>query len=529
MTPWISTLGRFDYLTMKLSELVHEFPYSYSLHYGDAEVTGLVSDSRQVKPGDLFVALKGGTTDGHAYIPYAIDHGAAAIAGTQQLRNLKVPYLLIDDSRKALPHLAAAFYGFPARNMTMIGVTGTDGKTTTTNMIYRILLAAGLKAGMISTINAVIGDKILDTGFHVTTPDSPDIQRYLYQMVNAGITHVVLEVTSHGLAQHRTDACEFDVAVITNITHEHLDYHGSYEEYRAAKGQLFSGLTSPVSKSFMSSRTAVLNRDDSSHEYLSQISGGNQLSYGFEPEANIRPVNISHEPTGFSFTAQGKGVQFPVECQLIGDFNISNCLAAISATVFALEINPVYAQVGIKSLTSVPGRMEKVDLGQDFIAIVDFAHTPNALQNALGAVRKLTTGRVIAVFGAAGLRDRQKRRLMAQTSITLADMTILTAEDPRTEVLDDILAEMALGAVSQGGIEGETFWRAADRGQALRMAVSLAQAGDLVISCGKGHEQSMCFGETEYPWDDRTALRAAITEHLGIPGPKMPYLPTQDL
>ncbi len=527
MTPWIAVLGRLDYLDMKLSDIIRELPYRNALLNGDAEITGLVADSRQVQAGNLFVAVPGGTRDGHEYIASALEHGAVAVAGTRQMPRLKVPYLLLEDSRKALPYLAAAFYGYPARKLTMLGVTGTDGKTTTTNLIYRILLAAGIKAGMISTINAVIGDAELDTGFHVTTPDAPDIQRYLSQMVQVGITHVVLEVTSHGLAQYRTDACEFDVAVITNITHEHLDYHRTYEEYRAAKARLFTGLGTTLPKAHGNPRTAVINRDDSSYEYLARIARGALISYGFHPGADIRPDAISQQQDGLSFTTSGKMKSFPVQCHLLGDFNISNCLAAISATVFALGINEESAQAGIASLPLVPGRMEKIDLGQDFTAVVDFAHTPNALENALKAARQLTRGRLIAVFGAAGLRDRQKRQRMAKVSARLADLTILTAEDPRTEILDDILAEMAIGAVDQGAIDGQTFWCIPDRGEALRRAVSFAQPGDLVIACGKGHEQSMCFGEVEYPWDDRTAMRAALAEHLGIPGPRMPYLPTR--
>jgi UDP-N-acetylmuramoyl-L-alanyl-D-glutamate--2,6-diaminopimelate ligase len=513
---------------MKVSKLLAQFQYPFSLMNGDAEITGIVSDSRLVQPGDMFVALAGGTTDGHNFIPAALERGAEAIAGTLSLPDLPVPYILLDDSRMALPHLAAAFYGYPARKLTMIGVTGTDGKTTTTNMIYQILLAAGIKSGMISTINATIGDQVLDTGFHVTTPDAPDIQRYLAHMVGLGLTHVVLEVTSHGLAQYRAEACEFDVAVITNITHEHLDYHGSYEAYRAAKSRLFMGLDATHPKPQGNPRTAVLNRDDASYSFLTQVSTGAILSYGNHTEADIRSQQIKHGMDGLNFVVNGRGQQFPISCPLLGGYNVSNCLAAVAATVFTLGLSPVAAQAGIAGLQNVSGRMERIDLGQDFTAIVDFAHTPNALRRALESVRQLTSGRVIAVFGAAGLRDRQKRKMMAETSLELADLTILTAEDPRTEVLADILAEMAAGAALKGGVEGQTYWRIPDRGEAIRFAITQARPGDLVIACGKGHEQSMCFGDIEYPWDDRIAMRAAVSEHLGIPGPQMPYLPTQD-
>jgi UDP-N-acetylmuramoyl-L-alanyl-D-glutamate--2,6-diaminopimelate ligase len=513
---------------MKLTDLLREFPYKYDLLNGDTVITGIVSDSRQVQPGNLFVAMAGGSVDGHDFIPAAIVCGAAAIVGTRVAPLVKIPFLLVEDSRKALPYLSAAYHDFPARKLCVIGVTGTDGKTTTTNLIYKILLAAGLKAGMISTINAVIGEQVLDTGFHVTTPDAPDVQRYLSGMQAAGLTHVVLEVTSHGLAQYRVDACEFDVAVITNITHEHLDYHRTYEEYRNTKARLFAGLASTFPKPQGNPRIAVLNRDDDSYDFLAQVSTGTPISYGFHPEADVRPLGVHHENDGLSFDVITKDAKLPIHCSLIGEFNVSNCLAAISATLVGLGIDPQSVTEGIISLKQVPGRMERIDLGQDFIAIVDFAHTPNALINALKAAHGMTKGRVIAVFGAAGLRDRQKRRLMAQASVELADLTILTAEDPRTELLDDILAEMASGAVSAGGIDNQTFWCIPDRGEAIRKAISLARPGDLVIACGKGHEQSMCFGQVEYPWDDRTAMRAALSEHLSLPGPKMPYLPTQD-
>jgi UDP-N-acetylmuramoyl-L-alanyl-D-glutamate--2,6-diaminopimelate ligase len=512
---------------VRLAKLLEEVPFLADRVLPEVLVSGIVSDSRQVEPGSLFVAHAGGSVDGHRFIPDALERGAVAIVGTQPLQDLPVPYIRVDNSRQALPRLAAAFYGFPARKLTVIGVTGTDGKTTTTNLIYKILEAAGSNVGMISTVNAVIGDQVLDTGFHVTTPDAPDVQRYLAQMVQAGLTHVVLESTSHGLAQYRIDACEFDVGVVTNITHEHLDYHGSYEAYRAAKGRLFSMLAETKEKQQGNPRLAILNRDDDSYAYLSNLTTVRQVSYGFHPQAEVRVEDVRHQPDGMQFVAIGPGFRFPVNCHLVGDYNISNCLGAIAATVVALGVQSESAQAGIAALEGVAGGMERMNLGQDFTAIVDFAHTPNALRRSLEAARQMTKGRVIAVFGSAGLRDRQKRRMMAETSVELADLTILTAEDPRTESLDDILREMASGAEAKNGIEGETFWRVPDRGEAIRLAVVLARPGDLVIACGKGHEQSMCFGETEYPWDDRIAMRSALSDLLGIPGPEMPYLPTQ--
>jgi UDP-N-acetylmuramoyl-L-alanyl-D-glutamate--2,6-diaminopimelate ligase len=526
-----------------LQHIFAELPLPFCmLNIPDIPITGISIDSRLVKRGHLFVAMRGGSTDGHDFIPTAIENGAAAIVGDQDLERVVTrPYIKVENSRRALTWIAASFYNWPGRKLTVIGVTGTDGKTTTTNLIYQILLAARLKAGMISTVNAVIGDEVLDTGFHVTTPDGHDVQRYLARMVEAGLTHVVLETTSHGWAQYRVDACEFDIGVVTNITHEHMDEHGSYENYRAAKARLFSSLEITSEKPRGNPRLGVINRDDSkSFDFLNDFIKVRKLNYGLSEGADVRALDIDYSPAGIHFTAKSRDFSLPVSSKLVGAFNISNCLAALTATVYGLKIQPEIAAGGIAVLDGIPGRMERIDLGQNFTAIVDFAHTPNALKVSLEAAREMLsrrggqlpapTGqpRVIAVFGSAGLRDREKRRMMAETSAELADLTVLTAEDPRTESLEGILDEMAAGARSRGGREGETFWRVPDRGEAIRFALSLARQGDIVLSCGKGHEQSMCFGGREHLWDDRTAMRAALSELLGMEGPAMPYLPTQD-
>jgi len=512
---------------MQLKNLFVDFPFSIPENIPDVEITGIAIDSRAVKPGYLFVAMQGGSVDGHNYIPKAIENGAAAIIGDVGRASSPI-YIGIENPRQALTFLAAAFYNWPARKLTVIGVTGTDGKTTTSNIIHKILVSAGIRAGMISTVNAVIGDEVLDTGFHVTTPDAHDVQRILAQMVESGLTHVVLETTSHGWAQHRVDACEFDIGVVTNITHEHFDEHGSYENYRAAKARLFSGLERTKEKPHGNPRLAVINCDDRSFEFLDGFIKTKKLNYGLGDSADVRAVDVSYSSSGIEFTAVSRDFRVGVESGLVGAYNVSNCLAALTATVYGLGVAPDVAARGIASLDGIPGRMEQIDLGQNFIAIVDFAHTPNALKVALEAGRKMTQGRVISIFGSAGLRDKEKRRMMAETSIELADLSILTAEDPRTESLDGILEEMAAGARSKGGREGETFWRVADRGEAIKFAIRLAREGDIVLSCGKGHEQSMCFAKTEYLWDDRTAMRAALAEFLGIDGPQMPYLPSLD-
>lgn len=538
-------------MTKKLSDLFIDFPFLAPPNLPDVEIAGIAIDSRAVKPGDLFVAMRGKFSDGHRYIQKALDNGAAAVVGeAEQASSLPCPYIGLENPRHALTWLAAAFHDFPARKLTIVGVTGTDGKTTTTNLIYKILIAAGIKAGMVSTVNAVIGDEILDTGFHVTTPDAHDVQRYLAQMVDAGLTHVVLETTSHGWAQSRVDACEFDIGVVTNITHEHMDEHGDYEHYRAAKARLFSSLEITKKKPQGNPRLAVINRDDvKSFGFLNDFIKVEKLNYGLGADADVRAEKIEYSSTGIQFTAASKNFRVGISTNLVGAYNISNCLAALTAAVYGLGIKPEVAAQGISALAGIPGRMENIALGQNFTAIVDFAHTPNALKVTLEAARKMLPDsnglqsqetldstrtldsakpRVICVFGSAGLRDKAKRRMMAEISAELADVSILTAEDPRTESLDGILEEMAQGAKSKGGVEGKTFWRVPDRAAAIRFALKLARVGDIVLACGKGHEQSMCFGKTEYLWDDRVAMKAALAEFLGIEGEKMPYLPSQD-
>lgn len=514
--------------TKSLQELFEYFPVDLNPpeNLPSIPITGIQADSRLIKPGNLFVALAGLHSDGHTYISHAVERGAAAVVGMHAQIPCPVPYLLVKDTRPALAHLAAAFYNYPARKMCIIGVTGTDGKTTTCNLIYRILLAAGYKSGVITSVNAVIGDEVLDTGFHVTTPESLDVQRYLHQMVSNGLTHAVLESTSHGLDQDRVTACEFDIAVYTNITHEHLDYHKTFINYRQAKARLLRELSLTFPKQAGNPRLAVLNRDDDSYDFLHSVNTQNEASYGICKDADIKAEKYWQDPERLHIQLHTTKGRLRLDSALLGDFNVYNILAAYTAAVVGLGISAEVACEGIASLEAVSGRMEKISLGQNFLAFVDFAHTPNALLNALRTAKSLSNGKVIAVFGSAGLRDRQKRRLMAENSIVNADSTILTAEDPRTESLDEILAEMADAAISKGGVEGNNFWRIPDRGEAIRFALSLAQPGDVVIACGKGHEQSMCFGEIEYYWDDRVAMRAGLAELLGISGPIAPVLPT---
>lgn len=519
---------------MQLAELLAALPAVLAVTGEPAgAITHITADSRQVTPGALFVAYRGVGADSHRFIPDALARGAAAVVGEQPMTGLPVPAIQVRDGRAALAWLSAAWYRHPSRSMALVGITGTDGKTTTANLLFSILRAAGRRTGLISTVSAVIGDRTYDTGLHTTTPDAPDIQRYLAQMRDAGVEIAVLETTSHGLAQHRVTGCAFDVAVVTNITHEHLDFHGSYEAYRDAKAMLFRSLTAQKpgfsKKPGFSElpKTAVLNRDDSSFEYLSAIPAERVITYGIGQAGSaeggeglhLTAANVSHAPSGTEFDICFTVSPYPpiplspchLVTPLVGDFNISNILAAAGAAL-ALDIEPEAIRAGVAALAGVPGRMERIDRGQPFLAVVDFAHTPNALARALDTVRGLAgpDGRVIVIFGSAGLRDRAKRRLMGEVAAARADYTLITAEDPRTENLAAIMAETAGALLAAGRVEGHDFVRIPDRQRAILHAVRRARPGDVVICCGKGHEQSMCFGAVEHPWRDQDALRWAL-------------------
>lgn len=499
-----------------LTDLIAALPAA-EVHGGSTSISiqDITCDSRAVIPGSLFVAYKGVASDGHAYASQALAQGAAALVVERTPEEFSglVPVVVVPNGREALAYLSAAWYGFPARRLTVVGVTGTDGKTTTCNLLYHILAAASRRVGLISTVNAVIGDQVFDTGLHTTTPDSPDVQRYMAEMVAAGMEVAVLEATSHGLEQHRVAACDFDVAVVTNVTHEHLDIHGSLEAYQQAKARLFHHLMAGYHKPGVP-KVAVLNADDDSYRYLRPIPAEVTLAYTVGGDADVVATSIRRigNETRFSVAAPGPR-SFEVRTLLPGDYNVSNILAATAAAL-ALGVPTKAIRQGVWEVKGVVGRGERIDEGQDFIAMVDFAHTPNALQRALVMARTLTEGRVIAVFGSAGERDRAKRAWMGSIGGRLADISVLTAEDPRRESLDAILAEMAQGAERAGAVEGKSFFCVPDRAQAIQFAVDLAKAGDVVITCGKGHEQSMCFGTVETPWSEHDALRSALRHRL---------------
>ncbi|OGG24556.1 hypothetical protein A3A79_05220 [Candidatus Gottesmanbacteria bacterium RIFCSPLOWO2_01_FULL_43_11b] len=383
------------------------------------------------------------------------------------LRSLKGLYHLL------VAVLANIWFGFPSRRLTVIGITGTDGKTTTTTLIYEILKAAGYKASMITSVHAVIAGKKYDTGFHVTTPNAFWVQKYLREAVNGGDTHMVLEVTSHGLSQFRVFGVKFAVGVITNVTHEHLDWHGTFEQYLKTKLSLLKR-----------AKIAVINRDELSYRPRNKY-----ITYGIVREASVTPKT------------------YPFKTKLLGDFNRYNILAALAATCEALRVDKEVALRSMRTFHGVPGRMEVVAT-KPFRVIVDFAHTPHAIDVALKATKKFTKGRIIHVFGSAGARDRTKRPIMGEMSGKYAKVIVLTEEDYRKENVNDIMDEITKGISPNIDVH-----RYPNRQDAINFAISIAKPGDTVIVTGKAHEKSLCRGTKEYPWSEHEAIKKALKKY----------------
>ena len=377
--------------------------------------------------------------------------------------------------------LANIYYRFPSKKLLLIGITGTDGKTTTANVIYQILKAAGKKVSLITSVNAQIGERKFDTGFHVTTPDPTEGSKFLRMAVDQGSEYFVMEATSHGLDQNRLAFCNFNVGVLTNITHDHLDYHQTHDEYVKAKAKLFKKV-----------KWAILNREDESFEKIKKF---------IDPS---KTKIITYGLKAGDFTIK----KFPFTTPLPGEYNQHNCLAA-AACCHTLGVSTETIKKVLKTVKSIIGRLEKIDYGQGFQVFIDFAHTPNALQNVLSYLKTILppSGRLIAVFGSAGLRDRTKRPKMGETAARLADIIVLTAEDPRTEDVNQIINQIAEGSKSQKA----KVHKIPDRQEAINFAVhKLAKKGDIVVITGKGHERSMCFGKIEYPWSDQQAVKQAL-------------------
>ncbi|HEY7092605.1 MAG TPA: UDP-N-acetylmuramoyl-L-alanyl-D-glutamate--2,6-diaminopimelate ligase, partial [Ktedonobacterales bacterium] len=443
----------------------------------DATVTAVAYSSSDVIPGAAFVAIPGRKADGHAYIPDALARGAVLIVG-ERPRPANFPpdhaYAQVADARRELGTLSAAFYGDPSRQMDVIGVTGTDGKTTTSSILHWLLLTAGRRVGLMSTVDVKIGAETFPNNSRFTTLEAPAVQGQLRRMADAGVECAVVETTSSGLALHRVWGVAYDLAVITNITSEHLEVHGTLEAYRRAKAMLFEAVdpaAPPKPVAFGAPRGCVLNADDSSYAYLKEFCRASITTYGVEAEADVRASDLDLRPDGSSFSVRlPDGQTFRVDTPLVARYNVSNCLAAITVG-YLRDVAPEIMARALATFPGVPGRMERVEAGQPYMVVVDYAHTADSLEKALSVLRPLTAGRLIVVFGSAGERDRVKRPEMGKVAAHLADFAVITDEDPREEDAMTILREIAAGAEAAGAREGEQFICVVDRRKGIQAAL----------------------------------------------------------
>ena len=468
----------------------------------DRDITGIAYHSQEVRPGDLFAALRGRAQDGHRFAAEASRRGAAAVLVDHPLSDISVPQVVVPNTRRALAVLADTFYGHPSRSLWLCGVTGTKGKTTTAFLIDAILRGAGQRTAVIGTLGVTENDA--PKAFHATrptTPEAPDLQRLLKELCADGVDRVVMEVTSHALDLERVDGCRFRAAVFTNVTQDHLDFHASFEEYRDAKARLFA-MVDPDG-------VCAVNADDSSSSVMIARSRARVWTYGLERPADVRGEDLHVTLRGTRVTAVWPGGRLPLTLRLPGRFNVSNALAA-TAVALTQGIDPQVIRTALEGVAGIPGRFELVDEGQDFAVIVDYAHTPDSLEKVLRLAGDIGTGRRVAVFGCGGDRDRTKRPIMGRIATTLADYTVITSDNPRSEDPLAIIREIEAGAVGAGTFETEP-----DRRRAIERGIALARPGDVVVIAGKGHETYQILRDRTIEFDDRQVAREILRKRKG--------------
>jgi UDP-N-acetylmuramoyl-L-alanyl-D-glutamate--2,6-diaminopimelate ligase len=483
---------------MKLSQLLTDCQIRATSGDLDTEILGLAYDSRDVSRGYLFIAVRGTRADGNRYVPQAVAKDAAAIVSAEpRIEGLAMPWIQVDDERAAMAGLAANFYGQPTKRLHLVGVTGTNGKTTTTHLIESILKAAGRKVAVLGTIEH------RGPGFELaaqrTTPEAPDLEKMFKQVVDAGWKDAVMEVSSHAIAMKRVAGLEFEIAVFTNLSRDHLDFHGDMESYFQVKKKLFEGVggTKP--------RVMVLNADDPRYDELSAIDPGCVISYGIEAAAEIRPIQYQFGWDGMQATYKLPSAEIEIHTSLMGKPNLYNIGAALGTAV-ALGISRDAMIAGIRNLANVPGRFQAITAGQKFRVIVDYAHTDDALEKVLNSAREITSGRLIVVFGCGGDRDRSKRPAMGKVAAHGSDFAVVTSDNPRTEDPMAIIGEI------EKGLKGARYTVIPDRREAIRAALTEAKPNDTVVIAGKGHETYQTVGTTSFPFDDRVVARELLDE-----------------
>ena len=466
-----------------------------------AQVAGLAYDSRRITPGRLFVAIRGLKTDGHRFIPEVLARGAAGVVAEHPdpLPGERWFRVLVSDTRDALARLADAYFDFPSRNLLLVGITGTNGKTTTSYLVDALLQAMGHVTGVIGTIQYRIGSAGRPAG--QTTPEALELQALLAEMRDAGVTACAMEVSSHALELRRVEGIRFRVGIFTNLTQDHLDFHGTMARYQAAKARLFAMLPPDG--------WALLNADDSAHHAMAAETRARVLTYGLDPAAQIRATRWDSTLKGVTMTVETPAGGLQIASPLIGGHNVSNLLAATGVGI-ALGIPPRRIAEVLAEVHAVPGRFERVEAGQPFLVVVDYAHTPDALERVIETARRLTPGRLGVVFGCGGDRDRGKRPPMGEIAARLADFTWITSDNPRSEDPELIIREILAGV---GSSESVAIFP--DRREAIRAALRWARSGDTVLIAGKGHETGQIIGNTVHPFDDREVARAILKEMMG--------------
>jgi UDP-N-acetylmuramoyl-L-alanyl-D-glutamate--2,6-diaminopimelate ligase len=488
-------------INMRLKELLENLHLLTPYQGEDLEITSIENDNRKVQKGSLFICIKGYTVDGHDFAASAVRNGAAAVLAERPLP-LEVPVIIVKDTKRAMAVLADAFYGQPTKKLKLIGITGTNGKTTTSHMIEKIFADRGCKTGLIGTMYTKIADKTFES--KNTTPESLTLQKTFHQMVGEGVETAVMEVSSHALDLGRVHGCDFDVAVFTNLTQDHLDYHKTMEEYKRAKSLLFAQLGNTFHH--QNPKFAVLNADDPASEMFRSATAAHVVTYGIDTEADIQAQNIQMTSTGTKFEIVIGENRYPIHIQLIGKFSVYNVLASFTAAlVSGIPIRQIIHS--LESLKGVAGRFELVQAGQDFTVIVDYAHTPDSLENVLKTIRHFAKRKIFVVVGCGGDRDRTKRPLMAEIACRYATHPIFTSDNPRSEDPIAILKDM------EAGVAGNSSYKIIpDRKEAIVYAVNQASSGDVILIAGKGHETYQQIGNEVYEFDDRIVAREAIKE-----------------
>ncbi len=493
---------------MQVCELIQ--PLLLNKATGDltTEITGIQLDSRQVLPGDLFIALRGTKVDAHRFVKQAVASGAAAVMVEESVDLPEVPVIQVPDTRRAMAVVAANFYGCPTKELKLIGVTGTNGKTTTTYLIEQLLQYKGASAGVIGTIQTKIKGKTIPA--KNTTPEAVELQKTFRMMQDEGCEYSVIEVSSHALDMGRTRGCQFHIGVFTNLTQDHLDYHGTMEKYREAKSLLFSQLGNAYDGELQNNPFAIFNADDKASGYFMKRTAAQVLTYGIDQPADVRAENIKFSSSGTSFMLKTFWGKVPVKTRLVGKFNVYNVLAAVSvALVEGMDLHQIRS--GLAELKGVAGRFEPVEMGQSFNVLVDYAHTPDSLENVLKTIREFAKRRVICLVGCGGDRDRSKRPIMADIAVKYSDHAIFTSDNPRTEDPMEILEDMLTGVAS---CRQERYTVICNRRQAIHEAVKKAEPEDVILIAGKGHETYQEINGVRHHFDDREAARDAIASRL---------------